>query len=325
MTAEPAHGLVSRLRSLFQRRDQTAALMAGQAVSPLIPPRTVARRALLSLIAIMCFLACLAVAGVSIVNDRAAGWQRQITEEVTIQVRPIDGADTQARIQRALEITRRAPGIAEAVALSADQAADLLRPWLGAEFDESVLPVPRLIAVRVGSGADLPALAARLKEEVPGVTLDDHGIWLGRLAAMANVMIAIGIAVFALVLIATGLSVIFATRGAMATNRDVIEVLHFIGAGDAYIAGEFQKHFLYLGATGTALGGGFAILLFAFTRLFLGFQGVSPEATQLRGIFGGLMVGPAGYAGSIFVIATITLAVALTARITVRNTLAELD
>ena len=39
-----------------------------------------------------------------------------------------------------------------------------------------------------------------------------------------------GSRVLALVLAATMLSVMFATRGAMATNRPIVEVLHFIGA-----------------------------------------------------------------------------------------------
>ena len=41
----------------------------------------------------------------------------------------------------------------------------------------------------------------------------------------------------------------------MAANRPVIEVLHFIGARDRYIAGQFQRHFLWLGLKGGAIGG----------------------------------------------------------------------
>ena len=53
-------------------------------------------------------------------------------------------------------------------------------------------------------------------------------------------------------LAATVLSVIFATRGAMATNRPIVEVLHFIGAKSGFIAGQFQRHFLMLGLEGGA-------------------------------------------------------------------------
>ena len=68
--------------------------------------------------------------------------------------------------------------------------------------------------------------------------------------AMAQTTIAGGIALLILMLVATVLSVIFATRGAMATNRPIVEVLHFIGAKSGFIAGQFQRHFLMLGLEG---------------------------------------------------------------------------
>ncbi len=86
--------------------------------------------------------------------------------------------------------------------------------------------------------------------------------------AMANTAIAGGIGILALVLAATVLSVAFATRGAMATNRPIVEVLHFIGAKDGFIASQFQRHFLMLGLQGGALGGGAALLLLALAGLF---------------------------------------------------------
>ncbi len=65
-----------------------------------------------------------------------------------------------------------------------------------------------------------------------------------------------------LVVIVTVLSVTFATRGAMATNRPIVEVLHYVGATDGFVASQFQRHFLLLGFKGGAIGGGIALLLF---------------------------------------------------------------
>ena len=70
----------------------------------------------------------------------------------------------------------------------------------------------------------------------------------------------------ALMLLATVLSVVFATRGAMVANRTVIEVLHFIGAKNGFIAGHFQRRFLRLGLQGGAIGGGSALALFALVE-----------------------------------------------------------
>lgn len=293
--------------------------------NPIVPPRTVARRSLLTLVAIMSFLACLSVAAVSVIAESARGWQRQISNEVTIQVRPEEGTDLDAAVLRAVEIATQVPGVRSATALGEAESSALLEPWLGSDFDLDELPIPRLIAVDIDEDADLAALARRLSEEVPTASLDDHGQWLQRLSAMANVMTLLGMVVLALVFAATALCVVFATRGAMAGNRTVIEVLHFVGAEDSYIAREFQRHFLILGLRGAGLGGGAAIVLFLMSNLFARLQGSSPQEAQLRSLFGGLSVGLTGYIGAVMTVLALALIIALTARVTVRRTLTDLD
>src|SRR5204862_307804 len=68
-----------------------------------------------------------------------------------------------------------------------------------------------------------------------------------------------GIGIVILVIAATALAVAFATRGAMAGNREIVEVLHFVGATDSYIARQFQKHFLSLGLRGGGIGGALSV------------------------------------------------------------------
>ena len=94
----------------------------------------------------------------------------------------------------------------------------------------------------------------------------------------------------ALVLAATMLSVMFATRGAMSTNRQIIEVLHVVGAKEGFIAGEFQRHFLLLGLKGGAIGGGAAMVLFALVGLMSDwFKGSAGETRPT--LFGNLSLG----------------------------------
>jgi cell division transport system permease protein len=280
---------------------------------------------LLALVAIMSFLACLSVAGVSMISDRARDWRRQIADEVTIQIRPQEGTQTAGQVARAVEVALQAPGVRSAVPLSEDDAAALLEPWLGRDFDPAELPVPRLIAVNVTTEADLAALSERLRREVPGASLDDHGMWLQRLSAMANVTVMVGFGVIGLVLAATALSMVFATRGAMAGNRDVIAVLHFVGADDAYIAGEFQRHFLLLGLKGAGIGGLAAMATFLLTGLFGSLTAAGPEAAQLRALFGGFALGPPAYLGAVATVVIIAVLIAATARITVRRTLTGIE
>src|SRR5689334_10869784 len=150
----PATALVGQISPAAGSRPS-----APRNANPIVPPRTVARRALLTLVAIMAFLSCLSVASVAVVVDRAHGWQRQIADEVTIQVKPSDGVDMGATVARAAEIAMQVRGVTATTILDEQQSTDLLKPWLGSNFDISELPIPRLIAVRVAEDADLPTLS----------------------------------------------------------------------------------------------------------------------------------------------------------------------
>ena len=298
---------------------------AARGANPIVPPQSVARRALLALVAIMSFLACLTVAAVTFVGDRAETWQRQVADEVTIQIRPTDTGPIEEAVARAVDIAAQTPGVDTATPLSSEDAARLLEPWLGSDFDRTELPVPRLIAVSLGPETDLAALAQRLRDDVPGASLDDHGLWLERLASMARTTTLGGFFILALVMAATALCVVFATRGAMAGNRDVIEVLHFVGAEDSYVAAEFQRHFLILGLKGAGIGGLAAMGLFTLFGFLGHLQGPTPEEAQLRSLIGGFTTGWQGFVGIVVTIVLIAIIIAATARTTVRRTLREID
>jgi cell division transport system permease protein len=217
--------------------------------TPIVPQATISGRALVAVIAIMTFLASLTTGAVMLVRAAASEWQADVAREITIQIRPVAGHDIDMEVTKATIITRASPGIAEVRPYSKEEATHLLEPWLGSGLQLDDLPVPRLIVARIApEGApDLAQLRQTLAEQIPGVTLDDHRSFVERIRAMSRAVVALGIGVLLLVLAATVLSVVFATRGAIATNRPVIEVLHLIGAKDSFIARHFQQHFLQLG------------------------------------------------------------------------------
>jgi cell division transport system permease protein len=117
------------------------------------------------------------------------------------------------------------------------------------------------------------------------------------------------------------LTVAFATRGAMAANRPTIEVLHFIGATDRYIAAEFQRHFLVLGLKGGILGGGAAVIIFMLAG-FLGDHMVgTASGDEVSALFGSFAIGLTGYFVMALQIAVIAAITAGTSRRVVANTL----
>ena len=289
----------------------------------IVPPRSVAGTALTLVVAIMSFLACLSAGAVSLVSDAADAWGAQIAREVTIEIAIIDPV-VDDRILRAAAIARAAPGIGSVTVMSSEDAGELLAPWLGRQADLSDLPIPRLIRVAIADPAqvDLAALSQKLEAEIPGAILDDHRVWTDRLVAMARTTVALGLGILVLVLMATILSVVFATRAAMAGNRDVVHVLDVIGAGDSFIAGEFQRHFLLLGLRGGAIGGLAAMLLFLLFGLFVSVGAGTPEADQILALVGAPEVGLSGYLAALGIVLLIAVLTAATSRMTVRRYLA---
>ena len=293
--------------------------------APLVPTDTAASRALTAVIAILTFLAALCAGAAEIVAASANEWQGAVAQEVTIQIRPGPGRNIDSDIARAEEIARAAPGIAAARVFTKAESEHLLEPWLGSGLDLSDLPVPRLITLKLSArpAPDLTALRASLTEALPGVaSLDDHALWLQRLSTMANTFVGIGIGIVALVLVATGLAVIFATRGAMAGNKEVVEVLHFVGADDDYIARAFQSRFFRLGLRGGAVGSGAALLVFVAAGLLAGLWRSGPAGEEIEALFGTFHIGWTGYGLIVLIGVIASIVTAVVSRITVRRFLA---
>jgi cell division transport system permease protein len=290
--------------------------------TPIVPKATVAGRALIAVIAIMTFLASMTIGAVVLLRAAAGDWQADLAREVTIQVRPAAGRDIEADVGKAAIIAHATPGIVDVRPYSQEESAQLLQPWLGG-LALNELPVPRLIAVAIASAEppDLDQLRRALAEQVPPATLDDHREFVDHMRLMSRTVLATASSVLVLVMIATVLSVTFATRGAMAANRQVIEVLHFIGAKNSFIAGHFQRHFLLLGLKGGAIGGGLAVALFGLADLGNGLLLSRAGSAQLAALFGTFSIGFAGYALVLAQIVATALLTAAAARHTVNRTL----
>ncbi len=266
-------------------------------LSPIVPRASIAGRALVAVVAIMTFLASITTGAVLLVSASAAEWQSDVASEITIQVRPSAGRNLDRDAAAVAEAMRTQPGIAEVKAFTKDESAKLLEPWLGTGLSFDDLPVPRVIVARVapGTALDLAALRGRVMQLAPTASVDDHRAWIERMRSMTGATVFAGVGILALVIIATIISVSFATRGAMAANRPIVEVLHFVGAGDRYIANRFLRHFLRLGLQGGVIGGGVAMLLFGFSESIAGWFSGTPVGDQFAALLGTFSLRPSGY------------------------------
>jgi len=283
------------LVDLGQERPQLPA--NARNMSPIVPRASIQGRALVAVVAIMTFLASMTTGTVLLVSASAAEWQSDVASEITIQVRPQAGRDLDRDAAAVTEAMRAQAGIVEVKPFTREESGQLLEPWLGTGLSMDDLPVPRMIIARVqpGTPLDLGVLRARVTQVAPSASVDDHRAWIERMRSMTNATVLAGLGILALVIIATIISVSFATRGAMAANRPIVEVLHFVGAGDRYIANHFLRHFLRLGLEGGVIGGGAAMLVFGFSESIAGWFSGTPVGDQFAALLGTFSLRPSGY------------------------------
>ena len=290
----------------------------------IVPASGIAGRSLTLVIAIMSFLSCLTIGSVMLVWTSVESWREAVVSEVTIQVVPSEGAAIEDVLAEARAAAAATAGVAEARVIDLAETARLLEPWLGEQPNLSELPVPRLIAVRLApdQAVDLDPLRLALAT-LPGATLEDHTVWRDQLGAMGRLLIGVGVTLLVLILAATTLTVVFATRGAMAGNRDTVRVLDLVGAGRDFIAAEFQRHFLSLGLRGGLYGGVTAAIVFLLAHWASRDAGTS--GAQISLLFGTFSIGWPGYLALGAVVALVSAMTAVTSRLTALRYLDETD
>jgi cell division transport system permease protein len=310
------------LMDLGHDRPQVAA--EARNLSPIVPRASIAGRALVAVVAIMTFLASITTGAVLLVSASAAEWQSEVASEITVQVRPVAGRDLDRDSAAVTETVRAQSGITGVQAYTKEESAKLLEPWLGAGLSLDDLPVPRVIIARLspGTSLDLAQLRSRVTQITPSASVDDHRAWIERMRSMTGATMFSGVGILALVIVATIISVSFATRGAMAANRPIVEVLHFVGAGDRYIANRFFRHFLRLGLQGGVIGGGAAMLVFGFSESIANWFSGTPVGDQFAALLGTFALRPTGY---LMLATQAGLIAAITAWASRRTLLATLD
>src|SRR5262252_2557426 len=98
-------------------------------LSPIVPRASISGRALVAVVAIMTFLASITTGTVLLVSASAAEWQSDVGSEITIQVRPQTGRDTERDVAAAAEAIRGQSGVVEVKPFTREESAKLLEPW----------------------------------------------------------------------------------------------------------------------------------------------------------------------------------------------------
>lgn len=236
----------------------------------IIPATAASLTSLTVTMAVMCYLACLAIGALILVDRAVTSWTSGLAREMTIQVRVVRDADIAQEVEKARAIAVASPGILEAEVLDESAGAKLLEPWLGNRSLEG-LPVPRLI--RLVSDVDNPPdvdVLEKALSQVKGASLDTHRKWEAELTRMARALSAVSYAILLLISVSAVAIVIFATRAVLQANRHVVDLLHLVGARDSYIARQIDGRFLRTGLLSGFIGVGLGLFTFLLLGLFGG-------------------------------------------------------
>jgi len=235
--------------------------MARRAPAVLALGRDAPSRFLPWVFALMVYLAVLALTGVLILHSVVDRWQRGEVGTLTLQLMPQENESAGARIVLAEDILGGIEGVLAVRVVPQSESLALIERWLGVGNVPDDLPLPRLIDIDIapGSGINAESLEQRLAESLPGISVDDAKEWLDRLADFGRSLELLAIAVVILIGLAAVATVVFTTRMGLSIHRNVIELLHLIGARDRYVAAQFQRQAMMLGLRGGVIGIAFAV------------------------------------------------------------------
>jgi cell division transport system permease protein len=221
---------------------------------------------------VMCYLACLAIGALILINRAVDGWTRGLSREVTVQIREMQNLDIETELSKAVALLQATPGISQVEALERSAGLKLLEPWLGSVNLEE-LPVPRLIRVTVDdlTPPDFEKLETALKVSIKGASLDTHRRWEAELTRMAHTLSLLSVLILTLICASAIAMVVFAARSVLEANKEVVDVLHLVGAKDGFIARQIDKLFMISGLSAGLIGVGLAVVTF----LVLGLSGSS--------------------------------------------------
>ncbi|MEM9706782.1 MAG: hypothetical protein AAF850_11985 [Pseudomonadota bacterium] len=244
---------------------------------PLLPEAGAAGAPLTAVIAVISFLAAIALCAFLLIASAASAWTSALNGSVTVMVKGATAPEISAQTTALVEALPDVPGVTGLNLIDTGEAARLLEPWLGAGDATEYLNVPALIDVQLNDAArsDLKILRETVETLAPEALIDDHSTWRERLVSAAAAGQTVAFFVFCMVLAAACAIAVFAARAGLAANHELVDLLHLMGATDSFIAGEVQRRFLILGGRGATIGVALAAGVYLISRAIAGSAGTA--------------------------------------------------
>lgn len=208
--------------------------------------------------AIMVTLTVIAAAAGLALHNLAATARAELAGGITVQIleaRP-EARDQQARA--AVALLNASPGVSSVRLVPDSEINALIAPWLGEDRDGSdAVPVPALIDARLDGPAEPPRIAelqAMLRTRAPAARIEAQAGWLRPVFGAIASLEWLALALVGLLAGAMTAAAVLATRTALGTHHETIEIVHMLGGTDVQIARIFQRTIGLDAMMGGALG-----------------------------------------------------------------------
>jgi cell division transport system permease protein len=271
-----------------------------------------------ALIAVLVYLAIVALAAMLVVAGFAERWREERDSRLTVQLAAAQNNEARAAAEKALTWIRGLAEVARAELVPESRLAGLLQTRAGAAPLASGVPLPTVIELELKPEAlaSADSLRLRLQAELPDAEIDRGGALLD---PALRLMRAIEGVAFILVTVLGGTLaavVVFATQARLAARHETIEILHLLGADDADIVEAVVRPALRTASVGGLIGfalGATTLLVFARVATMPGIDRIT-EYSLLPAAWVALAAPP---------LAAAAIA-AMTARLTARRALAAM-
>jgi len=171
-------------------------------------------------------------------------WKSATRDLVTIHVpdpnQKIAG-NNDTRLDAALKILRTLPNIENITILEKNDIEKLISPLVETDIFQNIL-LPALVEIRINNREVLPNLESSLKNLAPDIFVENHAelfLFDSKVFFGAEKLF---VAIVGLITMVAIISIIFAVFTGLSVNKEVIQVMHLIGAKNGFIARAFQKH-----------------------------------------------------------------------------------
>lgn len=215
------------------------------------------------LIALMTFLALMALCSSFALGVMTSRWSDGLENQVTIEIpaETKDGslrsADEIAALQSKVEgALNDMPLVRKVELLKTSDIEEMVEPWLGTSLLMEDIPLPGLVSVTLHNteAANIKLLRDTLDAMHEDLTLDTHERWLADLMRLSGSLRFAALFITIIIGATTITAVAGAVRSRMAVHKADVELLHLMGATDIYIMRQFQRHALILAFKGAVIG-----------------------------------------------------------------------